>query len=278
MPSQAVLARNQNKRTLSPVISEREAGLKAQCIRGAANRCMGMDRDAANTDAAAQQDALRHLEQQLRQRDETISVLQRRLEHFRVWLLGVQAQVSARDPQIIKNARRLYVGGIPEGTKEEELRAFFEGVMASTGAAVAPGPPIASVKVSSDRSYAFLELRSVEEASNAMAFDGILFNDVNLKACVGSLLLGVTQMYQVRARLMHSANHVTGLLVNPCSSHAGELRRVVSLDSSMHCRRRCSNGVGVGVDALSICPPVEMQALLNFWTLVPSYAAHAIPF
>ncbi|KAF6259756.1 hypothetical protein COO60DRAFT_972048 [Scenedesmus sp. NREL 46B-D3] len=181
MPSQAVLARNQNKRTLSPVISEREAGLKAQCIRGAANRCMGMDRDAANTDAAAQQDALRHLEQQLRQRDETISVLQRRLEHFRVWLLGVQAQVSARDPQIIKNARRLYVGGIPEGTKEEELRAFFEGVMASTGAAVAPGPPIASVKVSSDRSYAFLELRSVEEASNAMAFDGILFNDVNLK-------------------------------------------------------------------------------------------------
>ncbi|KAF6259758.1 hypothetical protein COO60DRAFT_1510992 [Scenedesmus sp. NREL 46B-D3] len=99
-----------------------------------------------------------------------------------------------------------------------------------------------------------------------------------LQACVGSLLLGVTQMYQVRARLMHSANHVTGLLVNPCSSHAGELRRVVSLDSSMHCRRRCSNGVGVGVDALSICPPVEMQALLNFWTLVPSYAAHAIPF
>ncbi|KAF6250409.1 hypothetical protein COO60DRAFT_1299308 [Scenedesmus sp. NREL 46B-D3] len=64
---------------------------------------------------------------------------------------------------------------------QEELRAFFEGVMASTGAAVAPGPPIASVKVSSDRSYAFLELRSVEEASNAMAFDGILFNGVNLK-------------------------------------------------------------------------------------------------
>jgi hypothetical protein len=29
--------------------------------------------------------------------------------------------------------------------------------------------------------YAFLELRSIEEASNAMAFDGILFNDVNLK-------------------------------------------------------------------------------------------------
>jgi hypothetical protein len=30
-------------------------------------------------------------------------------------------------------------------------------------------------------SYAFLELRSIEEANNAMAFNGILFNDVNLK-------------------------------------------------------------------------------------------------
>jgi splicing factor U2AF subunit len=68
---------------------------------------------------------------------------------------------------------------------QEELRTFFEGVMASTGAAVAPGPPISSVKVSSDRSYAFLELRSIEEASNAMAFDGILFNDVNLKVEFG---------------------------------------------------------------------------------------------
>jgi hypothetical protein len=45
-------------------------------------------------------------------------MLQRRLEHFRGWLAGVQEQVTARDPQIIKNARRLYVGGIPEGTKE----------------------------------------------------------------------------------------------------------------------------------------------------------------
>jgi hypothetical protein len=80
---------------------------------------MGMERDAAAaSDTAVQPDQLHHLEQQLRQRDETISILQRRLEHFRSWLAGVQGQVAARDPQIIKNARRLYVGGIPEGTKE----------------------------------------------------------------------------------------------------------------------------------------------------------------
>lgn len=37
------------------------------------------------------------------------------------------------------------------------------------------------------QSYAFLEMRSVEEASNAMAFDGVVFKDTNLK--VGLLLL-----------------------------------------------------------------------------------------
>jgi hypothetical protein len=37
-------------------------------------------------------------------------------------------------------------------------------------------------------SYVFLELRSIKETSNAMAFDGILFKDVNLK--VGRQIVG----------------------------------------------------------------------------------------
>jgi hypothetical protein len=42
--------------------------------------------------------------------------------------------------------------------------------------------------------YAFLELRTAEEASNAMAFDGVKFKDANLKvgpAPAGGLLLGL---------------------------------------------------------------------------------------
>lgn len=35
------------------------------------------------------------------------------------------------------------------------------------------------------QSYAFLEMRSVEEASNAMAFDGVVFKDTNLKVRPG---------------------------------------------------------------------------------------------
>jgi hypothetical protein len=30
----------------------------------------------------------------------------------------LQCQMQHKDPQVIKNARRLYIGGIPDGTKE----------------------------------------------------------------------------------------------------------------------------------------------------------------
>jgi splicing factor U2AF subunit len=36
------------------------------------------------------------------------------------------------------------------------------------------------------QSYAFLEMRSVEEATNVMAFDGVVFNDTNLKVGGGA--------------------------------------------------------------------------------------------
>ncbi len=53
--------------------------------------------------------------------------------------------------------------------------------MARIGGAAAPGGPVASVKLYPDKAYAFLEFRSVEEASNAMALDGVRFRDAFLK-------------------------------------------------------------------------------------------------
>lgn len=76
-----------------------------------------MDRQVA-ADTDSQPDQLQQLEDQLRHKDEHISVLQKKLDHFRAWLQSLQTQVQAKDPQILKNARRLYIGGIPEGTKE----------------------------------------------------------------------------------------------------------------------------------------------------------------
>ena len=39
-----------------------------------------------------------------------------------------------------------------------------------------------------DKNYAFLEFRSVEEASNCMAFDGVVFNNTYLRVSLWGLL------------------------------------------------------------------------------------------
>lgn len=39
-----------------------------------------------------------------------------------------------------------------------------------------------------DKNYAFLEFRSVEEASNCMAFDGVVFNNTYLRVSLWALL------------------------------------------------------------------------------------------
>ncbi len=66
-----------------------------------------------------QQGAVSEQQQQLLARkDALIDQLQRKLEHYRSWLSSLQGQMQHKDPTVIKNARRLYVGGIPEGTRE----------------------------------------------------------------------------------------------------------------------------------------------------------------
>ena len=62
-----------------------------------------------------------------------------------------------------------------------DLRQYINELMVSTGACASAGYPIASCKIYSDKSYAFLEFRSVEEASNCMAFDGVAFKDSYLR-------------------------------------------------------------------------------------------------
>lgn len=47
-----------------------------------------------------------------------VAVLERKLAHLRSWMASVASQVAASNPQLAKNARRLYVGGVPTGTTE----------------------------------------------------------------------------------------------------------------------------------------------------------------
>merc|ERR1712183_966565 len=83
--------------------------------------------------------------------------------------------------QMTRQARRLYVGNIPFGVTEDAMMDFFNNQMRIAGLAQAPGDPILAVQINLDKNFAFLEFRSVDETSQALAFDGINFMSQSLK-------------------------------------------------------------------------------------------------
>ena len=92
-----------------------------------------------------------------------------------------QAAVPVVGSTITRQARRLYVGNIPFGVSEEEMMDFFNQQMHLSGLAQADGNPILACQVNLDKNFAFLEFRSIDECTQAMAFDGINFKGQSLK-------------------------------------------------------------------------------------------------
>ncbi|KAJ1276533.1 hypothetical protein BS78_05G221100 [Paspalum vaginatum] len=91
-------------------------------------------------------------------------------------------QPQAMTQQATRHARRVYVGGLPPTANEQTVAIFFNGVMAAIGGNTAgPGDAVLNVYINHDKKFAFVEMRSVEEASNAMALDGILFEGAPVK-------------------------------------------------------------------------------------------------
>lgn len=94
-------------------------------------------------------------------------------------------------------ARRLYIGGVPFGATEDAMMEFFNQQMHMAGEsfqikncfyktyfkglATGPGNPVLAVQINLDKNFAFLEIRSVDEATSALAFDGINFMGQSLK-------------------------------------------------------------------------------------------------
>uniref|UniRef100_A0A8C6E7A5 Splicing factor U2AF subunit n=1 Tax=Moschus moschiferus TaxID=68415 RepID=A0A8C6E7A5_MOSMO len=89
--------------------------------------------------------------------------------------------VSVVGRQMTRQARRLYVGNIPFGITEEAMMDFFNAQMRLGGLTQAPGNPVLAVQINQDKNFAFLEFRSVDETTQAMAFDGIIFQGQSLK-------------------------------------------------------------------------------------------------
>ncbi|KAL5981639.1 hypothetical protein ACLOJK_015702 [Asimina triloba] len=82
--------------------------------------------------------------------------------------------IQALTQQATRHARRVYVGGLPPTSNEQ--------VMAAIGGNTAgPGDAVVNVYINHEKKFAFVEMRSVEEASNAMALDGIIFEGAPVK-------------------------------------------------------------------------------------------------
>ncbi|XP_024637891.1 splicing factor U2af large subunit B isoform X2 [Medicago truncatula] len=90
--------------------------------------------------------------------------------------------IQAMTQQATRHARRVYVGGLPPTANEQSVAIFFSQVMANIGGNTAgPGDAVVNVYINHDKKFAFVEMRSVEEASNAMALDGIIFEGAPVK-------------------------------------------------------------------------------------------------
>lgn len=84
---------------------------------------------------------------------------------------------------LMKQARRFYVGNLPFEFHEPTLLSFLEenlrGLSGSSSSK--DESKVLSIAVSTDRSYAFVECRSAEDASLAMNLDGVVFEGSQLK-------------------------------------------------------------------------------------------------
>lgn len=84
--------------------------------------------------------------------------------------------------QATRHARRVYVGGLPLSANEQSVATFFSQVMAAIGGNTAgPGDAVVNVYINQEKRFAFVEMRTVEEASNAMSLDGLIYEGVSVR-------------------------------------------------------------------------------------------------
>jgi len=86
------------------------------------------------------------------------------------------------NPNLSRQSRRLYIGSITPDVNEQNLTDFFNSKMAEMNIGTGgTGNPVLAVQCNYEKNYAFVEFRSADDATAAMAFDGIIFINGPLK-------------------------------------------------------------------------------------------------
>lgn len=84
--------------------------------------------------------------------------------------------------QATRNFRRLYIGNVPASVSDGELLEFINAAMLSVHAYHLPGTkPCINCMVNVEKSYAFAEFLTPEDATAGLAFDGITLHGTTLK-------------------------------------------------------------------------------------------------
>eukprot|EP01041_Mallomonas_annulata_P007598 gene7598-15567_t len=91
--------------------------------------------------------------------------------------------VNSAHMQQTRHARRLYMGGIPAGTTENEVTLFFLDIIARALSKDSPEAinPVIQVYINHDKCFAFVELKSIELTTACCQLDGIQFKNASVK-------------------------------------------------------------------------------------------------
>jgi hypothetical protein len=162
--------------------------------------------------------------------------------------LGTGVLPKMANPQALNQAtklmREIYIGNMPPGTTVPQLTDFINSTMTQMKLAI-PSPfggPVVSVWISTDSHYAFVELRTVEEASAALNHLGVVpFGGYHLRVgrpktnsttqamnMIGSLPLGVGSLLS-----MSGTTPVAPIGATPATNDAKDVIMVSNLPDSI---------------------------------------------
>jgi len=98
--------------------------------------------------------------------------------------LNPSRAAALQSPEMLatRHARRLYIGSLPPNQTDVSVAKFFADCLLAIGGLKSEvGSPILSVYNNPEKRYAFVEFRSVDEASNALGLFGAVFEGTPIR-------------------------------------------------------------------------------------------------
>jgi splicing factor U2AF 65 kDa subunit len=87
--------------------------------------------------------------------------------------MGILAQSLGLSAEQQKASRELYIGNLPPALDVNQLIDFFNAAMLTLKASSIPGNPVSRAWIASDGHFAFVEFRTIEEATIGLQLNGL---------------------------------------------------------------------------------------------------------